>query len=79
MAREVGAVTMAKLLHGLETLLLLVVYKGVTLDPKRVAVILSRVDALGTMAQQWVEMSRSEKAEIEKAIAPLLDENPARK
>ncbi len=78
MAREVGAVTMTKLLHGLESLLLLVVYKGVTLDPKRVAVILSRVDALGTMAQQWVEMSRSEKAAIEKAIAPLLDENPAR-
>ena len=79
MAREVGAVAMAKLLHGLETLLLQVVYKGVTLDPKRVEVIVSRVGALGTMAQQWVEMGQAEKTAIEKALAPPLDENPARK
>jgi chemotaxis protein histidine kinase CheA len=79
MAREVGAVAMAKLLHGLETLLLLVVYKGVTLDPKRVEVIGSRVDALSAMAQQWVEMGRAEKAAIEKALAPLHDEKPAHK
>jgi chemotaxis protein histidine kinase CheA len=79
MAREVGAVAMAKLLHGLETLLLQVVYKGVTLAPKRIEVIVSRVDALNTMAQQWVEMGQAEKAAIEKAIAPLLDENPVRK
>ncbi len=79
MAREVGAVATAKLLHGLEALLLQVVYKGVTLDPKRVEVIVSRVDTLGTMAQQWVEMGHAEKAAIEKALAPLLDEKPARK
>jgi hypothetical protein len=66
-------------LHGLETLLLQVVYKGVTLAPKRIEVIVSRVDALSTMAQQWVEMGQAEKAAIEKALAPLLDENPARK
>lgn len=79
MAREVGALAIAQVLHGLEILLLQVVYKGVALDPKRVAGVVSRVDTLGTMVQQWVELGRAEKAAIEKILAPLLDEKPAHK
>jgi hypothetical protein len=37
-----------------------------------------RVDALVAMAQQWVEMGRTEQAAIEKALAPLIDKDLAR-
>ncbi len=74
-ARDVGAVAIAQFLHGLETLLLEVVYKGVALSPQRVDGVTSRVEAIITMAQQWVEMGRAENAAIEKTLATLLDAN----
>jgi len=78
-ARDVGAVEIAQFHHGLESLLLEVAYKGVTPSPQRIAGVSSRVEAVITMARQWVEMGRSEKAVIEKALAPLLDANLAHK
>ncbi|TLY22585.1 MAG: hypothetical protein E6K64_10640 [Nitrospirae bacterium] len=77
-AREVGATPIVQFLHGLETLLLEVVYKGVALVPQRVEVVAARVDTLVTMAQEWVEMGRTEQAAIEKALAPLIDKDLAR-
>ena len=77
-AREVGATPIVQFLHGLETLLLEVVYKGVALVPQRVEVVADRVDALVAMAQEWVEMGRTEQAAIEKALAPLIDKDLAR-
>ncbi len=78
-ARDVGAVEIAQFHHGLESLLLEVAYKGVTPPPQRIAGVSSRVETVIAMARQWVEMGRSEKAAIEKALAPLLDASPARK
>lgn len=78
-ARDVGAVAIAQFLHGLETLLLEVVYKDVALSPQRVDGVASRVEAIITMARQWVEMGRAEKAAIEKALSTLLDANLAHK
>jgi chemotaxis protein histidine kinase CheA len=78
-AGDVGAVEIAQFHHGLESLLLEVAYKGVTPSPQRIAGVSSRVEAVITMARQWVEMGRSEKAAIEKALAPLLDASLARK
>src|SRR3989338_4461977 len=72
-ARDVGAMTISKFLHGLEILLLEVAYKGVALTPQRVDGVSTRVEAVSTMATQWVEMGRLEKAAIEKALATLLD------
>jgi len=77
-AREVGATPIVQFLHGLETLLLEVVYKGVALVPQRVEVVAARVDTLVTMALEWVEMGRTEQAAIEKALAPLIDKDLAR-
>ena len=77
-AREVGATPIVQFLHGLETLLLEVVYKGVALVPQRVETVAARVDALVAMAQHWVEMGRTEQAAIEKVLAPLLDKGGAR-
>lgn len=79
MARDVGAVAIAQFLHGLETLLLEVVYKGVALSPQRVDGVTSRVEAIITMTRQWVEMGRAENAAIEKTLATLLDANLAHK
>lgn len=79
MARDVGAVAIAQFLHGLETLLLEVVYKGIALSPQRVDGVTSRVEAIITMARQWVEMGRAENAAIEKTLATLLDANLAPK
>ena len=78
-AGDVGAVEIAQFHHGLESLLLEVAYKGVTPNPPRIAGVSARVEAVITMARQWVEMGRSEKAAIEKALAPLLDANLAHK
>jgi chemotaxis protein histidine kinase CheA len=78
-ARDVGAVTIAQFLYGLEILLLEVVYKGVALSPQRVDGVATRVEATITMARQWVDMGRAEKAAIEKALASLLDANLAHK
>src|SRR5947209_8727407 len=78
-ARDVRATSIIQFLHGLETLLLEVVYKGVALDPQRVEAVAARVDSLVAMAQQWVQMGRTEKAAIEKALAPLLDKDHAHK
>lgn len=78
-ARDVGAMAIAQFLHGLETLLLEVVYKGVVLSPQRVDGVAARVEAIITMTRQWVEMGRAEKAAIEKALAALLDVNLASK
>ena len=78
MAREVGAIPIVQFLHGLETLLLEVVYKSMTLVPQRVEGVAARVDSLVAMAQQWVEMGRTEQAAIEKALAPLIDKDLAR-
>ena len=78
-ARDVRATAIIQFLHGLETLFLEVVYKGVALDPQRVEAVATRVDSLVAMAQQWVQMGRTEKAAIEKALAPLLDKNHAHK
>jgi len=78
-ARDVGAIAIAQFLHGLETLLLEVVYKGVTLSPQRIDGVVSRVAAIIAMTQQWVEMGRAEKSAIEKTLAPLLDANLATK
>src|SRR5438445_278374 len=78
-ARDVRATAIIQFLHGLETLFLEVVYKGVALDPQRVEAVAARVDSLVAMAQQWVQMGRTEKAAIEKALAPLLDNAPAHK
>src|SRR5947209_13141308 len=75
MAREVGATPIVQFLHGLETLLLEVVYKSMTLVPQRVEGVAARVDSLVAMAQQWVEMGRTEQAAIEKALAPLIDKD----
>ena len=77
-AREVGATPIVQFLHGLETLLLEVVYKGVALVPQRVETVAARVDALVAMAQHWVEMGRTEQAAIEKALTPLLAKGGAR-
>jgi chemotaxis protein histidine kinase CheA len=79
MAVDVGASAIAQFLHGLETLLLEVVYKGVALSPQRLEGVSSRLGAITGLAQQWVEMGRTEKAAIEKALAPLLDDNLAHK
>jgi hypothetical protein len=73
----VGAGAIAQFLHGLETLLLEVVYKGVALSPQRVDGVAARVEAIITMTRQWVEMGRAEKAAIEKTLVPLLDANLA--
>ena len=78
MAREVGATPIVQFLHGLETLLLEVVYKSMALVPQRVEGVAARVDSLVAMAQQWVEMGRTEQAAIEKALAPLIDKDLAR-
>lgn len=78
-ARDVGAVAIAQFLHGLEILLLEVAYKGVALNPQRVDGVAARVEAISTMARQWVEMGRAEKAAIEKALATLLDASLAHK
>jgi chemotaxis protein histidine kinase CheA len=78
-ARDVGAMTIAQFLHGLEILLLEVAYKGVALNPQRVDGVAARVEAVSTMARQWAEMGRSEKAAIEKALATLLDASLAHK
>jgi chemotaxis protein histidine kinase CheA len=78
-ARDVGAVAIAQFLHGLETLLLEVVYKNVALSSQRVDGVAARVEAIITMAKQWVEMGRAEKAAIEKALSALLDANLAHK
>ena len=78
-ARDVGAVAIAQFLHGLETLLLEVVYKDVALSPERVDGVAARVEAIITMAKQWVELGRAEKAAIEKALLALLDANLAHK
>src|SRR2546428_290060 len=78
-ARDVRATSIIQFLHGLETLLLEVVYKGVALDPQRVEAVAARVDSLVAMAQQWVQMGRTEKAAIEKGLAPLLDKDHAHK
>ncbi len=77
-AREIGATPIVQFLHGLETLLLEVVYKGVALVPQRVEAVADRVDSLMTMAQQWVELGRTEQAAIEKALAPLIDKDLTR-
>jgi chemotaxis protein histidine kinase CheA len=77
-ARVVGAAPIVQFLHGLETLLLEVVYKGVALVPQRVEAVADRLDSLAAMAQQWVEMGRTEQAAIEKALAPLIDKDLAR-
>lgn len=78
-ARDVGAVEIAQFHHGLESLLLEVAYTGVAPSPQRIAGVSSRVEAVITMARQWVEMGRSEKTAIENALAPLLDAGLARK
>jgi len=78
-ARDVGAVEIAQFHHGLESLILEIAYKGVTPAPQRIAGVAARVEAVITLARQWVETGRSERAAIEKALAPLLDENLARK
>lgn len=78
-ARDVGAVAIAQFLHGLEILLLEVAYKGVALSPQRVDGVSARVEAISTMARQWVEMGRSEKTAIEKALATLHDASLAHK
>jgi len=78
-ARDVGAVPIAQFLHGLEALLLEVVYKGVALSPQRVDVVAARVEAAITMTRHWVDMGRTEKAAIEKALAPLQDASLAHK
>lgn len=79
LATDVGAVEIAQFLHGLERVLLAVAYQGVVLSPQRLDGLSSRVETGITMARQWVEMGRAEKAEIEKALAPLLDANLARR
>ena len=78
-ARDVGAIAIKQFLHGLEILLLEIAYKGVALTPQRVDGVSTRVEAVSTMATQWVEMGRSEKAAIEKALATLLDASLAHK
>lgn len=78
-ARDIGAVAIAQFLHGLETLLLEVVYENVALNPQRVDGVAARVDTIIAMAKQWAELGRTEKAAIEKALAPLLDANLANK
>lgn len=78
-ARDVGAMAIKQFLHGLEILLLEVAYKGVALTPQRVDGVAARVEAISTMARQWVEMGRSEKAAIEKALATLHDASLAHK
>jgi chemotaxis protein histidine kinase CheA len=78
-AMDVGAVEIAQFHHGLESLLLEVAYQGAVPSPQRIAGVASRMEAVITMARQWVEMGRAEKAAIETALAPLLDANLARK
>lgn len=78
-AMDVGAMEIAQFLHGLERVLLAVAYQGVVLSPQRLDGLSSRVETGITMARQWVEMGRAEKAEIEKALAPLLNANLARR
>jgi len=78
-ARNTGATPIVQFLHGLETLLLEVVYRGVALDPQRVEAVTVRVGSLMAMAQQWVEMGRTEQAAIEKALAPLIDKDLTRR
>jgi len=78
-ARDVGAIAIKQFLHGLEILLLEVAYKGVALTPQRVGDVSTRVEAVITMAKQWTDLGRAEKAAIEKALATLLDASLAHK
>src|SRR3989442_5274924 len=50
-ARDVRATSIVQFLHGLETLLLEVVYKGLALDPHRIDAVAAPMDSLVAMAQ----------------------------
>jgi chemotaxis protein histidine kinase CheA len=76
-ARRVDAVAIMQFLHGLETFLMDVAYKRVTVLPQRYEVVVSRLDTLLPMAQQWVEAGQAERARIEEALAHLIGPNLA--
>jgi chemotaxis protein histidine kinase CheA len=76
-ARRVDASAIMQFLHGLETFLMDVAYKRVTLLPQRYEVVASRLDTLLPMAQQWAEAGQAERARIEEALAHLIGPNLA--
>ena len=74
-ARAVDAVTVVQFLHGLESLLMEILYKRVTLPPKRFEAVASRVETLLPMAQRCVEEGRAERAAIEDVLTRVMS-NP---
>src|SRR5713226_5613581 len=69
MARDVGAIPIVQFLHGLETLLLEVVYKSMTLVPQRFECLAARRATMVAMAQLCVGICLNEPAATEKALA----------
>jgi chemotaxis protein histidine kinase CheA len=78
-ARAVDATMMVQFLHGLETLLMEVYYKRITVHPQRFEVVGSRLRTILTEAQTWVDVGKAERAVIEKVLAQLMGTKPALK
>jgi chemotaxis protein histidine kinase CheA len=58
-------------LHGLEMLLTDILYKQVVLPAGRLEAVVSRLGMLLAMAQEWVDLGRRERMDIEKVLTDL--------
>jgi chemotaxis protein histidine kinase CheA len=67
-ALSVEAAEVVRLLHGLETFFIQILYRGVRVAPERIEAVAIRVLAVVGMAQEWVDMGRKERAEIDKVL-----------
>jgi len=76
-AQGVEARVIMQFLHGLETFLGGIAYKGAPLIPQRLEQVVSRLDTLFPLTQQWVETGRAERAAIRQVLAQPLGAEPA--
>ena len=71
----VDATEVLEFLHGLETVLLNILYKQVAVPTRHMEAVTARLATLRVMAQEWVDIGRKEWADLEKIFTELLGEH----
>ena len=68
----VDATEILEFLHGLETVLINMLYRQITVPTQHMEAVGTRLATLGVMAQEWVDVGRKEWADIEKIFTELM-------
>lgn len=76
-ARRLEVIPIIQFLQGLETFLIELRAKHLTLTPEKYEAVAQRVGLILPMAQQWLELGRAERAAIEKVTGRLTSSDPA--